>query len=83
LIVTEGRIPDYWKSSILLPVFKWKGDPMECWSYGTIRLVEHAMEVIEPVFEGRIREKVKINTMQFGFMPGKRTTDAILTIQQM
>jgi len=28
------------------------------------------MKVIERVFERRIREKVKIDAMQFGFMPG-------------
>ena len=33
LIVAQGRIPDDWKSSsILLSVFKRKGDPMECGS---------------------------------------------------
>ena len=41
------------------------------------------MKVIECMFERKIREKVKIDTMQFGFMPGKGTTDAIFTIQQM
>ena len=30
LIAGQERIPDDWKSSILLPVFKGKGDPMEC-----------------------------------------------------
>ena len=57
--------------SILLPVFKGKGNPMECGSYRAIKLLEHAMKVIERVLERRIREKVKIDAMQFGFMPGK------------
>ena len=83
LIVTQGRIPDDWKSSILLPVFKGKGDPMVCGSYRAIKLLEHAMKVIERVFKRRIREKVKTDAMQFGFMPGKGTTDAIFAIQQM
>ena len=30
LIAAQGRIPDDWKGSILLLVFKGKGDPMEC-----------------------------------------------------
>ena len=39
--------------------------------------------MIEHVFERRIRETVKIDAMQFGFMPGKGTTDAIFTVWQM
>ena len=62
---------------------KGKGDPMECVSYRAIKLLEHAMKVIHRVFETRIREKVKIDAMQFGFMPGKGTTDAIFTVWQM
>jgi len=80
LIAGQERIPDDWKSSIPLPVFKGKGDPMECGSYRAIKLLKHAMKVIEHVFERRIREKVKIDTMHFGFMPGKGTTDAIFTV---
>jgi len=51
LIVAQGRIPDDWKSSILLLVFKGKGDPMECGSYRAKKLLEHAMKVIERVYE--------------------------------
>ena len=39
--------------------------------------------MIERVFERRTREKVKIDAMQFLFMPGKGTTDAIFTVRQM
>jgi len=51
LVVAQGRIPDDWKSSILLPVFKGNGDPMECWSYRMVKLLEHAPKVMEHVFE--------------------------------
>jgi len=37
----------------------------------------------ERVFERRIRAKVKIDVMQFGFMPGRGTTDAIFIVWQM
>ena len=56
---------------------------MECGSYRTIKLLEHATKVIECVFERSIREKVKIDAMQFGFTPGKGTTDATFTVRQM
>jgi len=41
------------------------------------------MKVIECVFERRMREKVKIDDMQFGFISRKGTTDAIFTVSQM
>ena len=41
-VVAQGRIPDDWKSSILLPVFKGKGDPMEYGCYRVTKLLEHA-----------------------------------------
>ena len=32
-IVKEGSIPEDWKSSVILPIYKGKGDPMEYGSY--------------------------------------------------
>jgi len=51
--------------------------------YRATKLLEHAIKVIEGVFERRIRQKVKIDAMQSGFMPGNGTTDAIFTVRQM
>jgi len=41
-IVKEGSNPEDWKSSAVLPIYKGKGDPMECGSYRGIKLLEHA-----------------------------------------
>jgi len=76
-IVKEGSIPKDWKSNVLLPVYEGKGDPMECGSYRGIRLLEHAMKVVERILEHRIRQQTEIDDMQFGFIKGKGTTDAI------
>ena len=38
-IVKEGSIPEDWKSSVILPIYKGKGDPMECGSYRGIKLL--------------------------------------------
>ena len=35
------------------------------------------------MLEKRIREQVKIDYMQFGFTPGKGTTDAIFVLRQL
>jgi len=53
-IVTEGCIPEDWKSSVILPIYKWKGDVMECGSYTGIKLLEHAMRVVARISEHRI-----------------------------
>ena len=44
---------------------------------------EHAMKVVERIFEHRIRQQIEIDDMQFGFMKGKGTTDAIFMARQM
>ena len=82
-IVKEGSIPEDWKSSVVLPIYKGKGDPIECGSYRGIKLLEHAMKVVERIFEHRIRQQIKIDDMQFGFMKGKGTTDNIFMARQM
>jgi len=82
-IVKEGSIPEDWKSSVVLPIYKGKGDPIECGSYRGIRLLEHAMKVVERIFEYRIRQQIEIDDMQFGFMKGKGTTYAIFMARQM
>ena len=76
-IIKECCIPDDWRKSILVPVYKGKGDPFVCGSYRAIKLLKQPMKVLERVLEKRIICQVSIDNMQFGFIPGKGTTDAI------
>jgi len=41
------------------------------------------MKVVERIFEDRIWQHIDIDDMQFGFMKGKGTTDAIFIVRQM
>ena len=41
------------------------------------------MNVLEIVLEKRIRCQVSIDSIQFGFMPGKGITDAIFIMRQV
>ena len=41
------------------------------------------MKVVERIFEHRIRQQIEIDDMQFGFVKGKGTTDAIFIVRQM
>ena len=40
-------------------------------------LLEHAMKIVEKTLEKRIRRMVKVDEMQFVFMPSKATMDAV------
>jgi len=61
--VKEGCIPEDWESSVVLPIYKGKGDPIVCGSYRGIKLLEHAMKVKERIFEHRIRQQIEIDDM--------------------
>ena len=68
----EGnKIPETWRKSDLIPIFKGKGDVRSCGKYISITLLEHGMTVIERIFERRLRKVVKLDKMQMGFMPGR------------
>jgi len=82
-ILKEGCIPEDWKSSVLLPIYKGKGDPMECGSYREIKLFKCAMKVVERIFEHKIRHQIDRDDMQFGFMKGKGIIDSIFIVRQM
>ena len=44
---------------------------------------DHVMKGIERVIEKIIRKRISIDDMQFGFMPGRGTTDAIFILRQL
>jgi hypothetical protein len=51
------------------------------WSYHAIKLLEHANKVMECCRVGL--ENKCVDEMQFGFRPGKGTTDAIFIVTQL
>ena len=56
---------------------------MNCGSYTGVKLLEHGVEMIKRVLERRIRSLVGVNEAQFGTMPGKGTTDALLLVSRL
>ncbi len=82
--ILEGeRMPDEWRKSVLVPIFKNKGDVQSCSNYRGIKLLSYAMKIWERVVEKRLRRVVRISDEQFGFMPGRSTTDAIFALRMM
>ena len=72
-----------WRSSTLIHVFKNKSDVLQCNNYRGIKLMCHTTKLYERVLEQRIRNCVNISDEQFGFMPGRSTTDAIFILKQL
>ena len=82
-IVHTGEVPSDWHESIIVNCFKGKGDALVRGNYGGLKLLDQGMKMFERVLEKIIREKVDIAEMQYGFMPGRGTTDAIFILRQL
>ena len=83
VVVKDGKVPEDWSRSWMVNVYKGKGDALSCGSFRDIKLLEHAMKVLERVIKGRVRKIAKIDSMQFGFMAGWSKTDAIFIVRQL
>ena len=82
-IYQQEKIPDAWRNSLLVPIYKDKGDIQDCANYRGIKLMAHTMKIYERIIEARLRDETSISNEQFGFMPGKGTTDAIFILRQV
>ena len=82
-ILNGESMPQDWMDSLLVPLYKGKGDARECGSYRGVKLLEHGMKVLERILDKRLRKKIKVDDMQCGFMPGRGTSDAIFIVRQL
>ena len=71
------RMPEEWRRSVLIPIYKNKGDAQCCGNYRGIKLMSHTMKVWKRIIETRLRDRVEISKQQYGFMPKNGTTDAM------
>ena len=53
-VINGKGMPDASKTSVVVPIFKGKGDVMSYGSYRGVKLLEHAMKIVEKVLERRI-----------------------------
>ena len=69
--------------SFILNLYKGKGDALNRGNYRGLKLTEHVLKVMEGIVDGMIPEMIAIDEMQFAFVPGWGTTDAIFIIRQL
>jgi len=83
LIFRSNKMPEEWRRSTLVPIFKNKGDVQSCTNYRGIKLMSHTMKLWERVIEHRLRRLTSVTKNQFGFMPGRSTMEAIFLVRQL
>ena len=82
-IWSEKKIPKDLKRSIMAPIYKQKGDVLQCKNYRGIKLLEHVLKIFECILEKRLRKYIKIAQMQLGYMPGREPVDAVFILRQV
>ena len=82
LLVGE-TIPEEWRRSVLIPIYKNKGDAQCCGNYRGIKLMSHTMKIWERIIKARLRDSVEISKQQYGFIPEKGTTNAMFALRML
>ena len=82
-IIRDGKVPTDWEQSFIVCLYKGKDDALDRGNYRGLKLTEQAMKFMERIVDGLIRQVVSIDDSQFGFVPGRGTTDAILLVRQL
>ena len=77
------RMPEKWRRSVLIPIYKNKGDTQSSGNYRGIKLMSHTMKVWERIIEARLRDKVQINKQKYGFMLGKGTSHTMFALRML
>ena len=80
-IIQDGKVPPDWEQSFIVCLYK--GDALERGNYHGLKLTEQVMKVLERIVDGLIRRLVSTDDSQFGFIPGRGTTDATFVVRQL
>ncbi|GJT38900.1 zinc finger CCCH domain-containing protein 18 isoform X1 [Tanacetum coccineum] len=81
-IFISAKMPEEWRLSDVIPIFKNKGDAQVC-NYMGIKLLSHTMKLWERVIERRLRRETTVSENQFGFMLGRSSVEAIHLIRSL
>ena len=70
-IMGGEHVPDEWRNSLTIPLYKGKGDALQCGKYSGLRLLEHGMKVWGRVLNERLKQVTNVDENQFMFRVGK------------
>ena len=79
-ILFKNKLPEEWVLSSLVPIFKGKGDPL---NPNSCRGMEDAFKLYEKILYGHLCEVLDTDKMQYGFMQGRGTVDAVFVLRRL
>ena len=82
-IIHDGKVPSNLEQSFIVSLCKDKGDALDRGSYRGLKLTQQVMKVVERIVDSLIRQLVSVHNSQFGFVPGRGTTDTIFVVKQL
>lgn len=81
-IFTNLSIPQEWKTSILIPIFK-KGNKQIPDNYRGINLLNTVLKITTKIIHSKLSELITLSDEQQGFRVGRSCTDAIFIVRQI
>ena len=81
----EGKIPEEWRTGLIVTVWKRKGAVHDPGKYRGITLLSHVLKMLERILDGRIRRIVEceMGEEQQGFRRWRGTADGMSTLRQL
>ena len=55
-IFEQEKMPEEWRDSVIVLIFKEKGDIQDCGNYRGIKMISHTMKIWERIIDRRLRE---------------------------
>ena len=79
----QGKVPEEWRTGLIVPIWKKKGDVQDPGKYRGITLLSHIMKLLEKILDVRIRKKVEqeLGEEQQGFRKSRGSTDGMFALR--
>ena len=80
-----GKIPPDWGKTIIVPIYKGKGDTRVCDNYKGISLINHVTKLYERIIENRTRALIedRLGEEQFGYREDRSTSDPVFIFRMV
>jgi len=81
----EEKMPTDWTTNIIVPIYKNRGDKLQCKNYRGISLLCTEYKILTTVINNRLKKYTEntIGRYQAGFRTGKSTIDQIFTVKKL